>query len=153
MALTLTHGGALSTLLLFPAIDAGLLARGRDVVAPALDSSTIDRVCDGAADVGTTGFALPVNAADDVNLLVAVSGLRVMALLGRTAGLGGQPARVDLRELEGTILDRWITARRLAGRSGRSPPSGVIDLGCIAAAIERELEAQIFTSERISHVH
>lgn len=284
----LTHGGALSNLPLFLAIDAGLLAaRGLKIEAPALAGfySTVNRLRDGMADIGTTGFTQALADADGLDPLVIVagSGLRGMALLGRPnadlrdlsgavgtfaddpmqvlladelarhglgdqvavrhmsslaeaaeallsgaveaittvepwigtlrsrgasllsdgtgvwgshypdtvlvarrstvaakpqdvtavisamleaermivadppgalavvahrfplfspaelrAGLAGQPPRVDLRGLEDTILDRWPTVRRLAGRPCRSPPSGLIDFTCLVAAIARE---------------
>lgn len=83
-----THGGALSNLPLFLAIDAGLMAeRGIDVVAPALDgfSSTADRLRNGAAEIGTTGFTQALADADrgDPLVIVAGSGIRGMAVLGR----------------------------------------------------------------------
>ena len=84
----LTHGGALSNLPLFLALDAGLVAaRGLDVTAPALDGfgSTASRLRDGAADLGTTGFTQALADADDADPLVIVagSGLRGMAIVGR----------------------------------------------------------------------
>ena len=96
----LTHGGALSNLALFLAIDAGLLdARGLDVTVPALDgfASTASRLRDGTADVGTTGFTQPLADADDADSLVIVagSGIRGMALLGRPG--------TDLARLEGVV--------------------------------------------------
>ena len=84
----LTHGGALSNLPLFLALDAGLVAaRGLDVTAPALDGfgSTASRLRDGTADLGTTGFTQVLADADDADPLVIVagSGLRGMAIVGR----------------------------------------------------------------------
>ncbi len=297
----LTHGGALSNLPLFLAIDAGLLAaRGLDAAAPALDgfSSTASRLRDGTADIGTTGFTQVLADADDADPLVIVagSGIRGMALLGRPgtdlgtlegavgtfaddpmqvllddivrrhglaarielrpmgslaaaaeallsgelravttvepwisrlvaagatvlgdgadvwgedypdtvlaarrstvearpreveavisamleaeraivadpdgalaavahrfppfspaelrAGLAGQPPRVDLRGLEGTILDRWPTVRRLAGRPVGAPPPGLLDFTRLAAV--RAREAPMSNLERMTHVH
>lgn len=297
----LTHGGALSNLPLFLALDAGLIAaRGLDVRAPGLDGfgSTVARLRDGTADLGTTGFTQALADADSADPLVIVagSGLRGMAILGRPgfeigglsgvvgtfaddpmqvlladeiarngladrveirflsslaeaaealadgtlaavttvepwigrltrqgfavlsdgtavwgrdypdtvlvarrstrderpdavaaviaamleaesliaadpdralaavahrfpsfspaelrAGLAGQPPRVDLRGLEATVLARWSTVRRLAGRPDGPPPPGLIDLTCLADALDRAGRA--FTPERMSHVH
>lgn len=283
----LTHGGALSNLPLFLALDAGLMAaRGLDVTAPKLDGfgSTAERLRDGKADLGTTGFTQVLADADDPDPLVIVagSGIRGMAIMGRPgtdlgslsgavgtfaddpmqvlladevarngvadrieirllsslaeaagaladgtlaavttvepwigrlagqgfavlsdgtgvwggdypdtvlvtrrstlearpeaisaaiaamleaealiaadpdhslaavahrfpsfspaelrAGLAGQPPRVDLRGLEETILARWPTVRRLAGRPDGPPPPGLIDLTCLAEALSR----------------
>ena len=96
----LTHGGALSNLPLFLALDAGLLAaRGLAVVAPPLDafSSTVSRLRDGTADIGTTGFTQALADADDRDPLVIVagSGVRGMALLGRSGS--------DIETLSGTV--------------------------------------------------
>ncbi len=92
--LTVTHGGALSNLPLFLAIDAGLLAAlGLAVEAPALAgfASTVERLRDGTASIGTTGFTQVLADADAADPLVAVagSGLRGMAVLG---GPGMTPA-------------------------------------------------------------
>lgn len=99
-ALILTHGGALSNLPLFLALDAGLLAaRGLDVAAPPLESfgSTAARLRDGTADLGTTGFTQALADAGDADPLVIVagSGLRGMAILGRPG--------TDLRGLSGAV--------------------------------------------------
>ncbi|MDX7950285.1 ABC transporter substrate-binding protein [Lichenihabitans sp. Uapishka_5] len=96
----LTHGGALSNLPLFLAIDAGLLAaRGLDVQAPRLDgfSSTVARLRNRTATIGTTGFTHVLADADDADPLVVVagSGMRGMALLG--------PEGADVRTLSGAI--------------------------------------------------
>lgn len=85
--LTLTHGGALSNLPLFLAIDTGLFpALGLAVEAPALNGfgSTVERLRDGTASIGTTGFTQVLADADAVDPLVVVagSGLRGMAVLG-----------------------------------------------------------------------
>ena len=297
----LTHGGALSNLPLFLALDAGLMAaRGLDVEAPKLDGfgSTVARLRDGTADLGTTGFTQALADADNLDPLVIVagSGLRGMAVVGQPgleigslsgvvgtfahdpmqvlladeiarnglgdrveirlmsslagaadalaagtlaaittvepwigrlagqgfavlsdgtavwggdypdtvlvarrstldarpeavtiaiaamleaesliaadsdralalvahrfpsfspaelrAGLAGQPPRVDLRGLEATVLARWPTVRRLAGRSDGLPSPGLIDLTCLADALSQAEQA--FTPERMSHVH
>lgn len=294
-----THGGALSNLPLFLALDAGLMAaRGLEPTAPQLDGfgSTVARLRDGTADLGTTGFTQALADADDADPLVIVagSGLRGMAIVGQPgmtlgdlsgavgtfaddpmqvlladeasrhdlagrieirflsslteaataladgtlaavttvepwigrlvgrgfallsdgtqvwgrdypdtvlvarrstvaanpaaisaaiaamldaealiaadpdnalatvahrfpsfspaelrAGLAGQPPRVDLRGLEDTILARWPTIRRLAGRPGGPPPPGLIDLTCLADALHRTDRAP--TPERNSH--
>ena len=91
--LTVTHGGALSNLPLFLAIDAGLLAAlGLAVEAPALAgfASTVEHLRDGTASIGTTGFTQVLADADTVDPLVAVagSGLRGMTVLGGMAVLG-----------------------------------------------------------------
>ena len=99
-SLILTHGGALSNLPLFLALDAGLLAaRGLDVTAPKLDGfgATASRLRDGSADLGTTGFTQALADADDVDPLVIVagSGLRGMAIVG-------QPG-CSMRDLSGPV--------------------------------------------------
>ena len=130
--LIFTHGGALSNLPLFLAIDAGLLdARGLDVRAPALDgfSSTASRLRDGSADIGTTGFTQVLADAEDLDPLVilAGSGIRGMALLGgpgtEMAGLDGpvgtfadDPMQVMLAD----ILRRHGLAGRVELRLARS---------------------------------
>ncbi|UDL96000.1 ABC transporter substrate-binding protein [Lichenihabitans sp. PAMC28606] len=86
--LTLTHGGALSNLPLFLALDAELFAPlGLDVFAAPLDGfgSTAGRLRDGTAAIGTTGFTQVLADATSHDPLVAVagSGLRGMAVLGR----------------------------------------------------------------------
>ncbi len=86
--LTLTHGGALSNLPLFLALDAELFAPlGLDVFAAPLDGfgSTAGRLRDGSAAIGTTGFTQVLADATSPDPLVAVagSGLRGMAVLGR----------------------------------------------------------------------
>ena len=86
--LILTHGGALSNLPLFLALDAGLLAaRGVRVEAPGLDGfgATTRRLRDRTAAVGTTGFTQPLADVDspDPLVIVAGSGLRGMAVIGR----------------------------------------------------------------------
>ena len=85
--MNLTHGGALSNLSLFVAIDLDLFSDlGLDVAAPALTGfgSTVSRLRDGSAALGTTGFTQALADADDADplLIVAGSGLRGMALLG-----------------------------------------------------------------------
>lgn len=57
------------------------------------------------------------------------------------AGFAGQPPCVDLRGLEGTILNRWSTVRKLAGLPDRAPPAGLIDFTCLVAALARETPA------------
>lgn len=99
-ALILTHGGALSNLPLYFAIDAGLLAaRGLEISAPALDgfSSTANRLRNGNADIGTTGFTQVLADADDPDPLVIVagSGIKGMALIGRP--------RAEISTLAGVI--------------------------------------------------
>lgn len=102
MGLQLTHGGALSNLPLFLALDAGLFAaRGLALEAPALSGfgSTAVRLRRGEAVLGTTGFTqvLADAALADPLVLVAGSGLRGMAVLG-------QPEMRDAAGLCGTVL-------------------------------------------------
>lgn len=98
----MTHGGALSNVPLFLALDAGLFrARGLALEAPALSGfgSTAVRLRRGKAVLGTTGFTqvLADAALADPLVLVAGSGLRGMAVLG-------QPGMRAADALCGTVL-------------------------------------------------
>jgi ABC-type nitrate/sulfonate/bicarbonate transport system substrate-binding protein len=68
-------------------------------------------------------------------------------------GLEGQPPAVDLRGLQPSILGRWATVRRLGGFPASEPPSDLIDLRCLAEAVDAFPAARRRTPERIGHVH
>ncbi|HEF4774074.1 ABC transporter substrate-binding protein [Burkholderia multivorans] len=95
--LLLAHGGALSNLPLFVAIDGGLLkARGFAAQAPSYDGfqSTAEILASGAAGLGTTGFtrALVEHAQPDPLRIVGGSGKLGMALVAQP-GIGVRDLR------------------------------------------------------------
>ena len=119
-----THGGALSNLPLFLALDAGLMGtRGLSVTAPDLDGfgSTVARLRDGSADLGTTGFTQALADADDADPLVIVagSGLRGMAIVGQPgitfAELSG-PVGTFADDPMQVLLADEVSRHGLAGR-------------------------------------
>ena len=133
--LLLTHGGALSNLPLFLALDAGLFdAHGLAVEAapPERFGATADRLREGRAAMGTTGFTQVLADADGADPLVVVagSGMRGMALVGRAgadiASLAGgtvgvfadDPMQVLLADvlachgLEGQVTFRFLESLR-----------------------------------------
>ncbi len=146
--LSLTHGGALSNLPLFLAIDADLFAPlGLAVRAAPLAAfgSTVGRLRDGTASIGTTGFTQVLADADSADPLVVVagSGLRGMAVLGRQgitlASLEGATvgtfADDPMQVLLADVLDRH-------GMTGRVIVRVVASLAEAAAAlVSDELQA------------
>ncbi|WP_244831182.1 ABC transporter substrate-binding protein [Caballeronia sp. TF1N1] len=104
--LLLAHGGALSNLPLFVAIDTGLLeARGLHAEAPELAEfkSTAALLRTGAAQLGTTGFtqALVDHALPDPLRIVGGSGKLGMALVGQ----GGLTVEALRGQRVGTFAD------------------------------------------------
>jgi ABC-type nitrate/sulfonate/bicarbonate transport system substrate-binding protein len=126
--LILTHGGALSNLPLFLAIDAGLIAaRGVLVEAPPLDGfgSTAERLRAGIAALGTTGFTQVLSdaGAPDPLVVIAGSGLRGIALVGRPgaslaslAGTVGTFGNDPMQVLLADVLDRHGLGGRVTVR-------------------------------------
>ncbi len=143
----LTHGGALSNLPLFLALDAGLVAaRGLDVTAPALDGfgSTASRLRDGTADLGTTGFTQALADAENADPLVIVagSGLRGMAIVGRPdtalddlSGPVGTFADDPMQVLLSDAVDRHGLGNRIEVRllSSLAEAAGALAAGTLAA--------------------
>ena len=123
--LLLTHGGALSNLPLFLALDAGLFAaHGLAVEAAPLErfGATADRLREGRAAMGTTGFTQVLADADAADPLVVVagSGMRGMALVGRAgadiASLAGGTVGVFADDPMQVLLADVLARHGLEGR-------------------------------------